>query len=194
MLERPNICYIFENAWGPRMLNMTFPCVNPIQLGPSPFSLFLRLQKKISHCSQVSGAYFGKNVKPVGNCGTTYLGPRSKYNCSLFFSTFYVERPVSRYGRLKLKFLCERFSHCIYSFWSIELTRTRNTWSITAVPIFHPVLNFLPPLLCTGTYWAASFRAFQRQHLSPSLGCPTNTEPKQIENRNKKVFHFYYLE
>ena len=118
------------------MLNMTFPCVNPIQLGPSPFSLFLRLQKKISHCSQVSGAYFGKNVKPVGNCGTTYLGPRSKYNCSLFFSTFYVELPVSRYGRLKLKFLCERFSHCFYSFWSIELTRTRNTWSLTAVSYY----------------------------------------------------------
>ena len=128
------------------------------------------------------------------NFGIIYVDLNPKNKSTLFSSFFQVEPSVSRYGRLKLKFLCERFSHCIYSFWSIELTRTRNTWSITAVPIFHPVLNFLPPLLCTGTYWAASFRAFQRQHLSPSLGCPTNTEPKQIENRNKKVFHFYYLE
>ena len=38
-----------------------------------------------------------------------------------------------RYGRLKSKFLCERYSHCIYSSCSIELTKTGNTWSLTAV-------------------------------------------------------------
>ena len=36
---------------------------------------------------------------------------------------------------LKLKFLCERFSHCIYSFCSIELNNSWNTWSLTAVDI-----------------------------------------------------------
>ena len=36
----------------------------------------------------------------------------------------HVERPVQRYGRLKLKFLCERFSPCIYIFCSIELTKS----------------------------------------------------------------------
>ena len=39
-----------------------------------------------------------------GNCGNTHS------------STFHIERPFSRYGRSKLKFLCEQFSHCIYSF------------------------------------------------------------------------------
>ena len=29
--------------------------------------------------------------------------------------------------------LCERYSHCIYSSCSIELTKTGNTWSLTAV-------------------------------------------------------------
>ena len=65
------------------------------------------------------------------NCGTTY--PKSKNNYSLFSSIFQVERPVSRNGHLKLKFLCNQISHCIYSFCSIELTKTRNTWSLTAV-------------------------------------------------------------
>ena len=46
----------------------------------------------------------------------------------------------SRYGRLKSKFLCERYSHCIFSSCSIELTKTRNTWSLTAVPCTY--LNF----------------------------------------------------
>ena len=39
-----------------------------------------------------------------------------------------------RYGRLKSKFLCERYSHCIFSSCSIDLTKTRYTWSLTAVP------------------------------------------------------------
>ena len=56
-----------------------------------------------------------------------------KNNCTLLSSIFHIEWLFSRYGRLKLKFLCERISHCIYSFCSIELTKTRNTWSLTAV-------------------------------------------------------------
>ena len=40
----------------------------------------------------------------------TNLGPKLKNNWSQKTSlTFHVERPVQRYGRLKLKFLCERF-------------------------------------------------------------------------------------
>ena len=56
--------------------------------------------------------------------------PKSKNNYSLFSSIFHVARPVSRYSRLKLKFLCKRIFHCIYSFCSIKLTKTRNTWSL----------------------------------------------------------------
>ena len=67
-----------------------------------------------------NGRIWAKNGKKctVENCGTTY--PKSKNNCSLFSSIYHVERPVSRYGRLKLKFLCNQISHCIYSFCSIE--------------------------------------------------------------------------
>ena len=68
------------------------------------------------------------NKCTVENCGTTY--PKSKNNCSSFSSIFHIERLVSRYGRLKLKFLCNQISHCIYSFCSIELTKSRNTWSL----------------------------------------------------------------
>ena len=64
----------------------------------------------------------------------------SKNNCNLFSSIFHVERPASRYGRLKLKFLCEWNSHCIYSFCSIELTKTRNARSVTAV-LKHPYFS-----------------------------------------------------
>ena len=76
---------------------------------------------------------WAKNGKKctVENCGTTY--PKSKNNCISFSSIFHVERPVSRCCRLKLKFLCNQISHCIYSFCSIELTKSRNTWSLTAV-------------------------------------------------------------
>ena len=42
----------------------------------------------------------------------------------------------SRYGRLMSNFLCGRYSHCIFSFCSVELTRTRNTWSLTAVSYY----------------------------------------------------------
>ena len=64
----------------------------------------------------------------------------SKNNCNLFSSIFHLERPASRYGRLKLKFLCEWNSHCIYSFCSIELTKTRNARSVTAV-LKHPYFS-----------------------------------------------------
>ena len=48
-------------------------------------------------------------------------------------SHYFYHFSFSRYGRLKSKFLCERYSHCIFCSWSIELTKTRNTWSLTAV-------------------------------------------------------------
>ena len=48
-------------------------------------------------------------------------------------SDYFYHFSFSRYGRLKSKFLCERYSHCIFSSCSIELTKTRNTWSLTAV-------------------------------------------------------------
>ena len=110
-----------------------------------------------SHSLPLPGAYLGKNFplwstsntqkmtengpiwakngkkRTAENFETTYLNPKSKNNYNLFSSTFHVERPISRYGRLKLKFLCERFSYCIFNFCSIELTKTRNTWSLTAV-------------------------------------------------------------
>ena len=52
-----------------------------------------------------NGRIWVKNGKKctVENCGTTYLNPKSENNCNLFSSTFHVERPISRYGRLKLK-------------------------------------------------------------------------------------------
>ena len=82
-----------------------------------------------------NGPIWAKNGKKrtAENFGTTYLDPKSKNNCTLFSSIFQKISPFSRYGRLKLKFLCEQYSHCIYSFCSIELTKTRNTWSLTAV-------------------------------------------------------------
>ena len=112
----------FWKAGGSRMSHMTFPCVNPIQLGPSPFNSTAQCQKSslrhhfrqnsyyIHYYYSFMAAYEPKMAKKctVENCGTTYLLLKSKNNCSLFSSTFHVERPVSRYGRLKLKFLCER--------------------------------------------------------------------------------------
>ena len=69
----------------------------------------------------------------VENFGTIYVDLKPKNNCTLFSSFFKKISPFSRYGRLKLIFLCERYSHCIHSSCSIELTKTRNTWSLTAV-------------------------------------------------------------
>ena len=59
-----------------------------------------------------NGRVWAQNGKKctVENCSTTYIYPKTKNNCSLFSSNFHVQRPVSKYGRLKLKFLWERFS------------------------------------------------------------------------------------
>ena len=73
---------------------------------------------------------------PKTHCGkfrNHLLRPKSKNNCTLFSSIFQNFAPFPRYGRLKSKFLCEPISQCVYSFSSIELTKTRNTWSLTAV-------------------------------------------------------------
>ena len=67
------------------------------------------------------------------NFRTTYLDPKSRNSCTLFSSIFQNFAPFPRYGRLKSKFLCERYSHCIYSSCSTELTKARNTWSLKAV-------------------------------------------------------------
>ena len=48
-------------------------------------------------------------------------------------SDYFYHFSFPRYGRLKSKFLCERYSHCIFSSCSIDLTKTRYTWSLTAV-------------------------------------------------------------
>ena len=45
MTERPNMCY--WKAECSRMSNMTFPCVNAIQLGPSPFNSSPQCKKKL---------------------------------------------------------------------------------------------------------------------------------------------------
>ena len=59
-----------------------------------------------------NGRVWAQNGKKctVENCSTTYIYPKTKNNCSLFSSNFHVQRPVSRYGLFKLKFLWERFS------------------------------------------------------------------------------------
>ena len=43
-------------------------------------------------------------------------------------SDYFYHFSFSRYGRLKSKFLSERYSHCIYSSCSLELTKTGYTW------------------------------------------------------------------
>ena len=98
----------------------------------SPGGIFGQKCETSSTQKMTENGRIWKNGKKctVENCGTTYLDPKSKNNCSLFSSTFHVDRPVSRYGRLKLKFLCERISHlwtAPYIFCSLELTKTRNT-------------------------------------------------------------------
>ena len=51
----------------------------------------------------------------------------------LIFFDFSKNFTVFEICRLKLNFLCERYSHCIYSSCSIELTKTGNTWCLSAV-------------------------------------------------------------
>ena len=117
MLEKTNICYIFEKQGfmirGSRMPSMTFPCVIPIQIVPtmqkrlftSSFQAkFLKIWfKKIPSVNESRGIF-----RP--NCDTSW-GQKT--------STFHVEQSVQRYGHLKLKDLCERLSHHIYTFCSI---------------------------------------------------------------------------
>ena len=49
-------------------------------------------------------------------------------------SNYFYHFSFPRYGRLKSKFLCERYSLCIFSSCSNDLTKSRYTWSLTAVP------------------------------------------------------------
>ena len=170
------------------MSNMTFPCVNTIQLGPSPFNSspqckksslrhhFTRNSWKLGSQNLHVHAHFWCTCKfsfspvfftPLGIFGQKYpamphlLKPKNdqkrthigqKWQKEWCYHTFVKEWmkaldktrilapsdyfyhfSFSRYGRLKSKFLCERYSHCIFSSCSIELTKTRNTWSLTAV-------------------------------------------------------------
>ena len=48
-------------------------------------------------------------------------------------SDYFYHFSFPRYGRLKSKFLCKRYFHCIFSSCSIDLTKFRYTWSLTAV-------------------------------------------------------------
>ena len=173
------------------MSNMTFPCVNTIHLGRSPFSLSPQCQKS-SLCyhfmrnswklgSQnlpvhthflmymyiffllvliTPRAYLGKIV-PLCAASNTQKWPRAdpyrpklakkrwcyhifvKERMKAFDKTrilallgYFYHFLFSRYGRLMSNFLCGRYSHCIFSFCSVELTRTRNTWSLTAVSYY----------------------------------------------------------
>ena len=79
-----------------------------------------------------NGPIWAKNGKKrtAENFGTTYLDSKSKNNCTLFSSIFQNFAPFPRYGRLKSKFL----SLCISSSCLIDLTKSRYTWSLTAVP------------------------------------------------------------
>ena len=45
-------------------------------------------------------------------------------------SDYFYHFSFPRYGRLKSKILCERYSHCIFSSCSINLTKSRYTWSL----------------------------------------------------------------
>ena len=160
MLERPNICYIFEKL-GVQDVKYDIPMCqshstrphNAKKLFTSSFqAIFLKIGfTKVtctcsflctctfwsSHCSQVPRHIWAKlwhNVTP--------LTPKKWPKMAAYELEIFLEPLVSRYGRLKLKFLFEQFSHCIYSFCSTELTKSRNTWSLksrntwrlTAVP------------------------------------------------------------
>ena len=168
---------------------MTFPCVNTIQLGPSPFNSSPQCKKKLFTLSfqpkflniwftkvtatsiksyvavnffvpqsqVVLGACFGPQSPsgpylehPKNDQKRTHIGQKwQKEWCYHTFvkewmkaldktrilapSDYFYHFSFPRYGRLKSKFLCERYSHCIFSSCSIDLTKTRYTWSLTAV-------------------------------------------------------------
>ena len=148
---------IFWKAWGPRTPNMTFPCVNPIQLGPSPFNSqckksslhhhFRRNSRKLgsqklqaeahfwctSRCScfpllTSPGGIFGQKCEASNTQKNDRKWPHmsqkwQKMHCEMaeppteiqnrkIISVYFLQL-FTRYGRLKLKFLCEQFSHCI---------------------------------------------------------------------------------
>ena len=158
---------IFLKSWGFKDVKYDIPCVNTIQLGPSPFNsapqcktsslrhhfrqnswklgFWWNIKFTFYQSLPLPGAYLGKNgpLWPTSNTQKiTKNGPiwakngkkrTAENNCTLFSSIFQNFAPFPRYGRLKSKFLCERYSHCIYSSCSIELTKTGNTWSLTAV-------------------------------------------------------------
>ena len=76
-------------------------------------------------------------------------------------SDYFYHFSFSRYGRLKSKFLCERYSHCIHSSCSIELTKTANTWSLTAVSCYKTVTETLALYIekyMGGVSWAQYIR------------------------------------
>ena len=118
--------------------------------------------------------------------------PKSKNNCSLYSSNFHVERPVSRYGRLKLKFLCDRFSHCIYcSFCSIELTKSRNTWSLIAVMQNHAIWrsalsfterNFSTAVSCIQLWYPLSSMKHLLPYLLSSWPCHFTETGTELQN------------
>ena len=160
MPERPNICYIFEKlrvqgcqiwhshvsipfnsapAHSTRPHNAKKALYVIISFFPAfttPRGIFgQKCESSNTQKMTENGPIWAKNgqKRTSENFGTTYLDPKSKNNCTLFSSIFQNFAPFPRYGRLKSKFLCERISQCVYSFCSIELTKTRNTWSLTAV-------------------------------------------------------------
>ena len=106
------------------MSNRTLPCVNTIQFGRSPFNSSPQCKKSSlrHHFRRNSRKLFVKEwMKALDK--TKILAP----------SDYFYHFSFPRYGRLKSKFLCERYSHCIFSSCSIDLTKTRYTWSLTAV-------------------------------------------------------------
>ena len=169
MLERPNIYAIFLKRWGFKDVKYDIPRCQSHSIRPSPFkwspqckkkTLYFiisgEISEKLGSQRLLAQAHFwcASNFLPVSTCpyicaknalwkiAEPPIYTQNRKLIVVFSLTFQVERPVSRYERLKLTFMCERFSHCIYSFCSTELTKSRNTWSLksrntwrlTAVP------------------------------------------------------------
>ena len=95
-------------------------------------------------------------------------------------SDYFYHFSFPRYGRLKSKFLCERYSHCIFSSCSIDLTKTRYTWSLTAVLSDSPlkvtatqsfrIKSDPNELLASSKYARPNRRQIVGWHSSPFLG------------------------
>ena len=108
----------FWKAECSRMSNMTFPCVNTIQLGPSPFNSspqckksslryhFSRNSRKLGSQKLLAKAFFflpiwAKNgqKRTAENFRTTYLDPKSKSkNCTLFSSILHLLKGTKVHG------------------------------------------------------------------------------------------------